>query len=135
MTTLLVALMGVLTIIAATRESYAYCMGNKKPIKQDRYMRNTFAGARKKLDAAHAAEDQREILHALGEAALTEHAEWALMHRARPPKHGKLCRHATLTSRVIARQPPHCADANLTPPACRSAPCAKALRQRLAQRL
>jgi hypothetical protein len=53
-------------------------------------MRNIFAVVRKKPDAAHGVEDQPEILHALGEAALAEHVEWALMHRARPPEHGKL---------------------------------------------
>ena len=31
----------------------------------------------------------RRNLHALGEAALAEHAEWALMHRQRPLEHGK----------------------------------------------
>jgi len=84
----LVVGMGVLTIIAATRESYAYRMGDKELIKQYRYMWSIFAAARRKLDVASDAADQRDILHALGEAALAEHAEWALMHRARPPEHG-----------------------------------------------
>jgi hypothetical protein len=84
----LVVGMGVLTIIAATRESYAYRMGDKELIKQYRYMWSIFAAARRKLDVARDAADQREILHALGDAALAEHAEWALMHRARPPEHG-----------------------------------------------
>jgi hypothetical protein len=83
-TTVLVAVMGVLAITAAARESYAYRKGDKELIKQYRYMRGIFAAARKKLDATRDAEDQREILRALGEAALAEHAEWALMHRERP---------------------------------------------------
>jgi hypothetical protein len=53
-------------------------------------MCNIFATARRKLDAAPDVAARREILRALGEAALAEHAEWALMHRERPPEHGKL---------------------------------------------
>jgi len=86
-TTLLVLAMGVLAIIAAARESYAYRKGDKELIKQYRYMRSIFAKARKKLDATHDAEGQREILRALGDAALAEHSEWALMHRERPLEH------------------------------------------------
>ncbi|WP_379988210.1 hypothetical protein [Dokdonella soli] len=47
-------------------------------------MRGIFSDARAKLDAAPDAEGQRDILRALGEAALAEHVEWALMHRERP---------------------------------------------------
>lgn len=83
-TTMLVALMGVLAIVAAARESYSYRKGDKELIKQYRYMRGLFADARRKLDATHEAQRQREILRTLGEAALAEHAEWALMHRERP---------------------------------------------------
>lgn len=82
--TLLVALMGTLTIIAAAREAYAYRKGDKELIKQYRYMRGIFAEARRKLDGAPDAGGRRAILRALGEAALAEHAEWALMHRERP---------------------------------------------------
>ncbi len=83
-TTLLVTAMGVLAIVAAARESYAYRKGDKELIKQYRYMRSIFANARKLLDARHDAASQREILRALGDAALAEHSEWALMHRERP---------------------------------------------------
>jgi hypothetical protein len=89
-TTYLVAVMGVLAIIAAARESYAYRKADKELIKQYRYMRGIFASARRKLDAANEPHAQRDILRALGEAALAEHAEWALMHRERPLEHGKL---------------------------------------------
>ena len=53
-------------------------------------MRGIFASARRKLDATQDTDGQRDILHALGDAALAEHAEWALMHRERPLEHGKL---------------------------------------------
>ena len=83
-TTMLVTAMGVLAIIAAARESYAYRKGDKELIKQYRYMFGIFANARMKLDATHDDGSKREILRALGEAALAEHSEWALMHRERP---------------------------------------------------
>jgi hypothetical protein len=89
-TSSVVVLMGVLAIIAAARESYAYRKADKELIKQYQYMCGIFASARRQLDAARDTDAQRDILHALGDAALAEHAEWALMHRERPPEHGKL---------------------------------------------
>lgn len=86
----LVAVMGALAIVAAARESYAHRKADKELIKQYRYMRGIFANAHRKLDAEPDPEGRRDILRALGEAALAEHAEWALMHRERPPEHGKL---------------------------------------------
>lgn len=83
-TNLLVAVMAVLGIIAAARESYAYRKGDKELMKQYRYMLGVFADARGKLDTAQDADSKRDILRALGEAALAEHSEWALMHRERP---------------------------------------------------
>ena len=83
-TTLLVAVMGVLAIVAAARESYAYRKGDKELSKQYRYMLNIFANARKRLDTCTMPASKREILRELGEAALAEHSEWALMHRDRP---------------------------------------------------
>lgn len=88
--TYLVALMGVLAVITAARESYAYRKADKELIKQYRYMRGIFASARRKLDTTRDPGAQRDVLRALGEAALAEHAEWALMHRERPLEHGKL---------------------------------------------
>jgi hypothetical protein len=86
----LVALMGVLAVITAARESYAFRKADKELIKQYRYMCGIFECARRKLDAQQDPRGRREILRALGEAALAEHAEWALMHRERPLEHGKL---------------------------------------------
>ena len=87
---LLVAMMGVLSVIAAARESYAFRKADKELIKQYQYMRGAFASARRKLDATRDADARSDILRALGEAALAEHAEWALMHRQRPLEHGKM---------------------------------------------
>lgn len=89
-TSSVVALMGVLAIIAAARESYAYRKADKELIKQYQYMCGIFASARRQLDATQDTDAQCDILHVLGDAALAEHAEWALMHRERPPEHGKL---------------------------------------------
>ena len=83
-TNLLVAAMGVLAIVAAARESYAYRKGDKELSKQYRYMFDIFANARTRLDTVLDARGKREILRELGEAALAEHSEWALMHRDRP---------------------------------------------------
>lgn len=87
---ILVVIMGVLSILAAVREAYAFKKADKELIKQYRFMQRIFDEARKALAATSEATEQREILHALGEAALAEHAEWALMHRQRPLEHGKM---------------------------------------------
>jgi hypothetical protein len=89
-TTSMIAVIGVLAIVAAARESYSYRKADKELIKQYVFMRNIFSGARNALEAEPDARGQREILRALGEAALAEHAEWALTHRERPLEHGKL---------------------------------------------
>ncbi len=86
----LVVIMGVLSILAAVREAYAFKKADKELIKQYRFMQRIFDEARKALAQTSDASEQREILHALGEAALAEHAEWALMHRQRPLEHGKM---------------------------------------------
>jgi ABC-type multidrug transport system fused ATPase/permease subunit len=83
-TSLLLAILAVVGIIAAARESYAYRKGDKELIKQYRYMLGIFADARRKIDAEPDNQGKRRILRALGEAAMAEHAEWALMHRQRP---------------------------------------------------
>ena len=89
-TSSLIAVIGVLAIVATARESYSYRKADKELIKQYVFMRNIFTGARNAIEAEDDANGQREILRALGEAALAEHAEWALTHRERPLEHGKL---------------------------------------------
>ncbi len=87
--TSLVMVMAVLSIIAAVREAYAYRKADKELIRQYRFMQRIFAAARAALDRTSDPAKQREILLALGEAALTEHAEWTLMHRERDVEHSK----------------------------------------------
>lgn len=86
---LLVTTMGTLSLFAAVREAYAYRKADKELVKQYRFMHRIYRNARLALDAAQGARERREILRALGEAALAEHAEWALMHRLRPIEHGR----------------------------------------------
>jgi hypothetical protein len=86
----LVVIMGVLSILAAVREAYAFKKADKELIKQYRFMQRIFDEARKALARTADIAEQRAILHALGEAALAEHAEWALMHRQRPLEHGRM---------------------------------------------
>lgn len=88
--TLLVMVMAVLSIIAAVREAYAHRKADKELIRQYRFMQRIFAAARAALDRTHDPAGQREILVSLGEAALSEHAEWTLMHRERHVEHSKL---------------------------------------------
>lgn len=85
----LVTSMGALSLAAAVREAYAYRKADKELVKQYRFMHRIYRHARAALDAAVDAREQREILRALGEAALAEHTEWALIHRNRPIEHGK----------------------------------------------
>lgn len=86
----LVAVMAVLSISAAVREAYAYRKADKELIKQYRFMLRLFSKARSALDRAADAAEQRNILRALGEAALAEHAEWTLMHRERPLERARI---------------------------------------------
>ncbi|HEY8585980.1 MAG TPA: hypothetical protein VIL60_04540 [Rhodanobacter sp.] len=86
----LVVVMAVFSILAAVREAYAFKKADKELIKQYRFMQRIFAEARKALNKTSDSTEQRDILRSLGEAALAEHAEWALMHRQRPLEHGKM---------------------------------------------
>jgi hypothetical protein len=86
----LVVIMAIFSIVAGVRAAYAYKKADKELIKQYRYMQRIFGAARKALDRAADAAEQREVLRLLGEAALAEQAEWALMHRQRPLEHNRL---------------------------------------------
>lgn len=47
-------------------------------------MYRIFANACRRLQDTDNPDEQRDILKALGEAALDEHADWILIHRERP---------------------------------------------------
>ena len=86
----LVTIMAVLSIIAAVREAYSYRKADRELIRQYRFMQGIFASARAAIDRTTDPAQQRAILLALGDAALTEHAEWTLMQRERQVEHSKL---------------------------------------------
>ncbi|HEY0662317.1 MAG TPA: hypothetical protein VGD21_13470 [Lysobacter sp.] len=87
---ILVAAMGIASVAAAVHEAYAYKKADKELIKQYRFMLRIFNAARRRLSTSTGAAEKRQVLHTLGEAALAEHAEWTLMHRARPVQHSRL---------------------------------------------
>ena len=78
------ALMGILPLIAATRDAYSQKKAEKELVKQYRFMHRVFRNAQRQLANARTDDDRREILRAVGDAALDEHAEWILIHRERP---------------------------------------------------
>ncbi len=82
----LILLMGVLPLIAGVAEAYTQRKADRELIKQYDFMRAVFSNARARLDAATSDSERREILQGLGDAALSEHAEWILVHRERQPE-------------------------------------------------
>jgi hypothetical protein len=86
----LIVVMAVFSIFAAVREAYSFRKADRELIRQYRFMERVFGNARAALDKAGDADEQREILRALGEASLAEHVEWAVMHRQRPLEAGKM---------------------------------------------
>jgi hypothetical protein len=86
----LIVVMAIFSIFAAVREAYSFRKADRELIRQYRFMERVFGNARTALDKADDADEQREILRALGEASLAEHVEWAVMHRQRPLEAGKM---------------------------------------------
>lgn len=86
----MVAAMGILPLLAAVREAYAHKVAEKELLKQYAYMLDIYRMACFRLSRCKTADEKRELLRALGEAALDEHAEWILVHRERPLEPGKL---------------------------------------------
>jgi hypothetical protein len=86
----LIVLMGILPLIAAVREAYAQKRAEKELIKQYLFMARMFGNARRRLAEAGSDSARRQILKALGDAALEEHAQWILIHRERPLERASL---------------------------------------------
>lgn len=80
----LVSAMGFVSIAAGVHEAYVHKKADKEMVRQYRFMQRIFGSAQRLLQGASGLAEKRRILVALGEAALTEHAEWSLMHRERP---------------------------------------------------
>ena len=81
---------GVAALFAGVREAYSHKLADKELIKQYRFMTRVFGNAAERLASDPAPDRQRQVLEALGEVALEEHAEWILMHRERPLEHQRL---------------------------------------------
>jgi hypothetical protein len=77
----MVTAMGFLSLVAAVLEAYSWRKADQELVRRYRFMHRIYGNAHRALDEATSAREQRGILCALGEAALEEHAEWALMQR------------------------------------------------------
>jgi hypothetical protein len=86
----LLVLMGMLPLIAGIWDAYSHKKAEKELIKQYGFMGRVFTKARSLVDEEDDPMFQRRVLKTLGQAALEEGAEWLLMHRERPPEHGRL---------------------------------------------
>ncbi|MEM7079490.1 MAG: hypothetical protein AAF513_12765 [Pseudomonadota bacterium] len=86
--TWLVALMGLLPIVAAARQTYAHRVAERELVAQYAHMHEIFANAHRLIEQAReqdSAERQiKIILRDLGEASLNENAQWVLRQRERP---------------------------------------------------
>jgi hypothetical protein len=81
---LLVALMGLLPIIAAVRQNYAHRTAERELVTQYGYQLRIFSNAHRLLERTENLARRREILLALGESALEEHGQWIMRQRERP---------------------------------------------------
>lgn len=79
-------LMGILPLIAGVAEVYTQRKADRELAKQYRFMAHVFANARRRLGEAANDAERREVLQGLGDAALSEHAEWILVRRERQPE-------------------------------------------------
>jgi len=88
----LMVAMGAMLLIYGIRQGYGYATAEKDLIKQYEFMLRLFQSARRRLDTTDDPEEQRQILQALGDSALDEHADWILMHRDRAIDQGEVWR-------------------------------------------
>ncbi len=81
---ILVALMGLLPLVATLRQNYAHKTAEHELIMQFSYTHRIFANALRLLETAEDLDEKRDILRALGEAQLDENGQWLLRQRERP---------------------------------------------------
>jgi hypothetical protein len=86
----LIALMGGLPFAAAIRQSYAHRVAERENAAQYAHMVRLLGNARRLLDGSPSDPARRDILVALGEAAIEEHGLWLLRQRERPLSSGHL---------------------------------------------
>ena len=80
----LIALMGLLPLVALMRQNYAHRTAEHELFNQYTYMYRIFSNAHRLLNKAATTEIKREILRVLGESALDEQGQWILRQRERP---------------------------------------------------
>lgn len=83
-TDLVIALIGLLPVVAYIRQSYAHRTAEHELINQYRFMQRIFSNARRQLARTNQATERRRILRELGDVALREHSQWILRQRERP---------------------------------------------------
>ncbi|MEX2124359.1 MAG: hypothetical protein WD795_10750 [Woeseia sp.] len=84
--------MGAILLLFGIRQGFAHSTAERELIKQYEFMLRIFHNARRRLENAEDAAEQRQILRALGGSALDEHAQWILMHRDRSLDQGEIWR-------------------------------------------
>ena len=80
----LVAVMGLLPILAAVRQNYAHRLAERELVAQYAHMHEVFQNAYRLLQQAGDDAQRKRILRDLGDAALHENAQWILRQRERP---------------------------------------------------
>lgn len=80
----LVAIMGLLPIVAAARQNYAHRVAERELAAQYGHMLKVFENAHRLLHQSTSSTDKQRVLRDLGEAALNENAQWVLRQRERP---------------------------------------------------
>lgn len=83
----LVIMMGLLPLASGILEAYVQKSADRELARQYAYMYRLFDEARARLRNAESENEQRAVLHALGRAALAEHATWVLLNRDRKLRH------------------------------------------------
>lgn len=89
---LLLVVMGTTLLLFAVREGYAYATAIEDLVKQYSFMLRIYKNARRRLLSATNESEKRQILQALGQSALDEHADWMLMHRDRSVRQDEIWR-------------------------------------------
>ena len=80
----LIALMGLLPLLAGIRQAYAHKRAEHELINQFQFMDRIFSNAQRQLTRATNSSERRRILFELGDAAMREHGQWILRQRERP---------------------------------------------------
>lgn len=89
---ILTVVMGATLLLFAVRQGYAYATAEKELIKQYEYMLGIYDNADRRIHQAADDMEKRQVLAALGQSALNEHADWILMHRERSLDEGEIWR-------------------------------------------